>query len=84
MDKRLFLKNVSTLTEERKEEIRWNLVTRRQVAEMLKVSVHTVDNYRRTKGLPFVKIGNSVRFSIPEIIEWVAFLNLEAQYEDEP
>lgn len=84
MDKRLFLKNVSTLTEERKEEIRWNLVTRQQVAKMLKVSVHTVDNYRKTKGLPFVKIGNSVRFSIPEIVEWIRFLNYEAQYEDEP
>jgi len=70
-------KNVS-LTEEQKEKIRWTLLTRQAVAKLLKVCVHTVDNYRRTKGLPFVKIGNSVRFSIPEIQAWLMEQRLQA------
>lgn len=49
------------------------LLTRQQLAEYLKVNVRTIDNYRKLHGLPFLKVGNSVRFRIIDVEKWLFF-----------
>ncbi len=52
------------------------LLTRQQLAEYLKVNVRTIDNYRKLHGLPFLKVGNSVRFRIIDVEKWLFFQNV--------
>ncbi len=47
------------------------LLTREKVAAFLGVCVHTVDNYRRHKGLPSFKFGGHVRFSLADVLKWL-------------
>jgi len=47
------------------------LLTRDMVASFLGLCVHTVDNYRRYKGLPSFKFGGHVRFSLAEVLKWL-------------
>lgn len=47
------------------------LLTREMVASFLGVCVHSVDNYRRYKGLPSFKFGGHVRFSLAEVLKWL-------------
>ena len=46
-----------------------NMKTKKEIAEYFSVSVTTIDN-RMKKGLPYIKIGKSVRFDIEEVINW--------------
>lgn len=41
-----------------------------QVAEMLQVTRMTIYNLQN-KGLPFIKLGKSVRFDKEDVIEWM-------------
>lgn len=45
-------------------------LTIEQVAEMLQVTRMTIYNLQN-KGLPFIKLGKSVRFDKDDVIEWV-------------
>lgn len=47
------------------------LLTREAVAQRLQVCVRSVDNYRRTLGLPFVRIGNLIRFREEDLESWM-------------
>ena len=47
------------------------LLTREAVAQRLQVCVRSVDNYRRTLGLPFVRIGNLIRFREEDLESWL-------------
>lgn len=47
-----------------------NYLTIEQVAEMLQVTRMTIYNLQN-KGLPFIKIGKSVRFDKNDVIEWM-------------
>ncbi len=48
------------------------LLTKHDVAHRLRVSCRTVDVYMRTKRLPFLKIGKTVRFRWSDVIEKLA------------
>lgn len=45
-------------------------LTIEQVAEMLQVTRMTIYNLQ-SKGLPFIKLGRSVRFDKDDVIEWM-------------
>jgi len=45
------------------------LLNKRQVAVKLGVSKRTVDMWMRAKRLPYVKLGKSVRFYWPDVLE---------------
>ena len=47
-----------------------NLLTRKELAAMLKVSLKTVDNLIKEKAIPMYRIGNSVRFDPVEVLEY--------------
>ena len=54
-----------------------SILTQKEVADMLKVSVKSVYNWRK-RGLPFYKRGSTVRFKEQEVLEW--FKGLEGAY----
>lgn len=45
-------------------------LTIEDVAEMLQVTRSTIYNFKK-KGLPFIKIGKTVRFDQEEVIDWI-------------
>jgi len=46
------------------------LLNSKEIAEFLGVSLATI--YRlRDKGLPYIKIANSARYDVKEVMEWV-------------
>ncbi|MDR2258897.1 MAG: helix-turn-helix domain-containing protein [Treponema sp.] len=47
------------------------LLDTRQVAEMLGLSVATIRKWVLLRYIPYQKLGRAVRFSAPEIREWV-------------
>ena len=47
------------------------LITRKELAERLKVSERTIDIWRSEKGLPFTKISRFIRFDIEAVNEWI-------------
>jgi excisionase family DNA binding protein len=47
------------------------LLNAEQVAKMMGLSVATVRKWVLTRFIPYRKIGRSVRFSLPEILEWM-------------
>ena len=47
-------------------------LTKVEVAELLGVSCRTVENYMRSRRLPFLKIGRSVRFDLARVEEALA------------
>lgn len=46
------------------------LVTTKELSSLLKVTRQTVANWRK-EGLPFMKLGRSIRFDYDEVIEWL-------------
>lgn len=47
------------------------LLTRKELAEELKVTERTIDIWRASKGLPFIKMGALVRFERERVLEWL-------------
>lgn len=47
-----------------------NLLTKKDVATLLNLSVSMI-NKLMTKGLPYIKIGKSVRFDEESILNWI-------------
>lgn len=47
------------------------LLTKKEVAEKMKVSERTIDNFRKFQSLPFIKAGRSIRFSEAAIDGWL-------------
>ncbi len=77
MDKKNGFGTVSPIREEEKEQYRSKMLTRDELAAMWRVCVHTIDNYRRKLGLPYVKIGASVRFSLRDVTRWLRKREIE-------
>lgn len=48
-----------------------DLLTRKELANELKVTERTVDLWRMHKGLPFIKMGSLVRFEKDKVMEWL-------------
>ena len=46
------------------------LLTTNELAELMKVTTQSIYNWRK-QGMPFYKIGKSVRFDLEEIREWL-------------
>lgn len=42
-------------------------ITRKQLAELQGVSVETVRNWEREKIIPFIKVGNVIRFDLEKV-----------------
>lgn len=47
-----------------------SLLSKRQVCEILQVSVRTLDYWRSNYGLPTLKLGQVCRFDESEVLEW--------------
>ena len=45
--------------------------TKQEVAKMLKVSVRTINRYMMICGLPYRKIGGTVRIPEDKLIDWL-------------
>ena len=45
-------------------------INKRQLSELLKISVVTIDRQRK-KGLPFHKLGGKIVFIYDEVAEWI-------------
>lgn len=49
-------------------------------AEMLKISIHTLrGNRHNRRGLPFYKLGRSVRYKMSDILEHMSGLRVETR-----
>lgn len=47
--------------------------TPHELADLLKLSVHTLSAWRRTqKGPPWVEVEGSIRYPAPEVNQWLA------------
>ncbi|SHF60633.1 transcriptional regulator, AlpA family [Desulforamulus putei DSM 12395] len=46
------------------------LLTTDEICEWLKVTRRTIERWRKN-GLPFFKIGSSVRFNKEEVLKWI-------------
>jgi excisionase family DNA binding protein len=46
------------------------LLTTKELAELLKVTTVTIWRWR-DNGLPFIKIGRSIRFDFDEVMKWI-------------
>ncbi len=47
------------------------VVTRKEIASLLGLSVETIDRMAKSGGLPYYKLGDSVRFRISEVERWL-------------
>lgn len=57
-------------------------LTIEDVAEMLQVTRGTIYNFKK-KGLPFIKIGKTLRFDQEEVIDWVKSNNERVVHQQE-
>lgn len=55
-------------------ELRPIMLRHREVADVLGVSERTVYDWRENRGLPFVRIGNTVRYPVAALERWAAEL----------
>ncbi len=46
------------------------ILTKKEIAKKLKISERTIDNLRRSQGLPFAVVGRSIRFDEAAIDDW--------------
>ena len=41
-----------------------------QLCEAFHISKSTLNNWRKQKGLPYIKVGRTVRYDYPAVLEW--------------
>lgn len=46
------------------------MLTKKELAAHFKISIPTIDRLM-TQGLPYTKIGRSVRFNLEEVTQWL-------------
>jgi phage terminase Nu1 subunit (DNA packaging protein) len=46
------------------------MVTKKELAEMLKVHINTIDRYMKL-GMPVIKKSGAVRFELDAVMEWL-------------
>lgn len=64
-------KEVLLSTHSEKERLAGELLTIDEVAAILDVSPVTIHRYKKQRGLPYIKIGSTVRFDKNKLWEWV-------------
>jgi len=47
------------------------IMNKNEIADYLKMSIPSIDRYMKTEGLPYKKIGKSVRYVREEIDAWI-------------
>ncbi len=47
------------------------IMTTDQICEAFGISKSTLNNWRKEKGLPFIKVGRTVRYDYPAVVEWL-------------
>ena len=47
------------------------ILTKKEVAEKLRVSERTIDNLRKNQGLPYATVGGLIRFTEEDINAWL-------------
>jgi len=57
--------------QERAREKERELLTIDEVAEILAVSPVTIYRYKKQAGLPYIKIGNTLRFDRRDVWAWI-------------
>jgi excisionase family DNA binding protein len=50
------------------DEVLWDAAT---CGEFLRVSASTVERWRRDRGLPYVRLGRTVRFIPADVRQWI-------------
>ncbi|SDI73389.1 helix-turn-helix domain-containing protein [Natribacillus halophilus] len=61
-----------------------NLITMQDAMDMLHVSRSTIDRWRKSKGLPYIKIGKEIFFNEKDVYTWVKqHTKIEETYEDQ-
>ncbi|GBR74135.1 helix-turn-helix MerR-family like proteins [Candidatus Termititenax aidoneus] len=48
-----------------------DIITKKQVAELLQVREKTVEYWTRIRAIPIVKLGRNIRYSKPDILAWL-------------
>ena len=54
------------------------LLTIKEVADLLKVSIQTVRRLQQGRQLPFIKVGGAVRFSKSDLVEYLKKARVES------
>ena len=47
------------------------LLSQKEMAEILGLSVRALENFRKDKGLPFYKIGHLIKYRMSEVEKWL-------------
>lgn len=55
-----------------------DLLTIREVAELLRLSVSGMKHLHQKRHIPFVKVGGSIRFSKQDVIDYLNKVRIEA------
>ena len=61
--------NYATQSEQDVDRVSDNLLNKWELAAKLKVGKRTVDNWMKTRRLPFIKLEKTVRFRWPDVLE---------------
>ena len=56
-------------------------MNKEEVADYLKLSIPSIERYMKNEGLPYSKIGKSVRYIREDIESWVRSKNVNGRYE---
>ena len=56
------------------------LLNKRQVADLLGVSIWAIDSWVSQRKIPFIKLGRCVRFDLSEIEPWLARQKVSPEY----
>ena len=52
-----------------------NLLTKEELAVRLNVSVYDIERLRKTKNMPFIKIGRAYRYDLVQVSEFIKSLS---------
>jgi NitT/TauT family transport system substrate-binding protein len=48
-----------------------SIMTTDQICQAFGISKSTLNNWRKEKGLPFIKVGRTVRYDYQAVIDWL-------------
>ena len=46
-------------------------MTRKELAELLKTTVRTIERFYTEEGMPYIKFGRMIRFEKKEVLDWI-------------
>lgn len=52
-----------------------NLLTKEELAVRLNISVYDIEKLRKTKGMPFTKIGRTYRYDLEKVLNFIKTLS---------